>query len=90
MTDEDEIFAGSNPADPESIFKMTLDGDTLSWPSRTDRDYFVQWCTNIVEGHWLEIGSSIPGEENETSVIINTNLPNAFFRMHVEELPDEG
>lgn len=76
--DGDELFVGTDLLDPSSFFGVTLSGDTLSWPYKTDRQYEVEGRTNLVDGGWFWIGT------NTSSNYVDTvKYDQIFYRVKV-------
>ena len=89
MSDGDETFAGTDPGDPNSVFKTSLSGIsggslTLSWPSANNRSYTLECCTNLCEGVWLEIGTYAATVPTNT-VDLTADVPTCFFRVTVTQ-----
>jgi hypothetical protein len=60
MSDSDEIFAGTDPANSSSVFSVDYNGADLTWPSVHGRNYVIQYCTNLMDGIWQNTVSNYP------------------------------
>ncbi len=54
----DEFLAATHPADPDSVFNMSMDGNTVSWSSEYGRTYTLQQSTNLVTGQWTGVATN--------------------------------
>ncbi len=84
MTYEDEIFVGSDPDDPNSVFKVSVafdgSGDMqLSWPVfKSGWFYDLYGCTNLVSGDWIYLGGTT------ASNLLNSTTNDAmYYRIEV-------
>lgn len=84
MSDGDESVAGTDPFDSASLFSLTLEGSTLSWPSVPNRFYSLEKCTNLIGGNWAlvdQYSTTFP----KNSVALSITDSTAFYRVIVEK-----
>ena len=60
MSDQAEVIAGTNPADPASFLKLqgrivSGTGMTLSWSSVTGRTYSIQFKPTLISASWQNL-----------------------------------
>jgi hypothetical protein len=84
MSDSDEIFAGTDPADSDSVFSVAFDGSSISWPSMHGREYIIQYSTDLVGGIWLDTGTNYPANPPQNTESIATDESAQFYRVKVE------
>jgi glucose/arabinose dehydrogenase len=75
LTAYDDFWAGLNPTNPGSIFKiekasMNSSGTQVSWDSVLGKNYTVQWSSDLVT--WNNLGSPIPGNGSVASTTDTT------------------
>jgi hypothetical protein len=62
VSDVDEFRAGTNPADPVSLFALRYlleaNAGALTWPGTTDRQYRVEYRSNLDDATW----NILPGQ----------------------------
>lgn len=86
MTDRDEFWAGSNPTDPDSVFRVRLEplsvtNGLLSWSSAEGRVYDI-WRSVSVTGSYTKITSvPVPAQGSETSTNVAMGASAAFFHV---------
>jgi hypothetical protein len=80
MTDSDEIFVGTDPADAGSVLEMQLNGQTLSWPHRYDRTYVVEGSSNLLHESWFTVGNT-----TSSNYLDSTEYGAIFYRLRVEK-----
>jgi len=84
MTDADELFIGSNPNDPDSVFKVDIASDgsgdmQLSWPIfNSGLRYELYGSTNLVSGGWIYLGST-----TSSNLLNSTTNAAMFYRVNV-------
>ena len=78
MTDSDEILAGTDPTDSESVFEVSYDGSILGWVAKNDRSYTIKGCTNLVAGNWFFVAST-----NAGSYVVGAGADHIFYRLNV-------
>jgi hypothetical protein len=88
-----EWFAGTDPSDAASVFKLlapacSLSGITVQWQSVTNRTYSVQRSTNLLlRNSFTSIQTKIPGQPGTTGYT-DTNAVGAgpfFYRVAVQQ-----
>lgn len=50
-----EFRAATNPSDPDSVFRVSMDRNAVSWNSEYGRTYTLQQSTSLVSGAWTDI-----------------------------------
>ena len=88
MIDADEVIAGSEPDNSNSVWQCSLvltnGGFRLSWPSVSGRTYTVMRTTNLTND-FIAISPPLPGLP-PGNWFESINMPsNAFYRVKVEE-----
>ncbi len=78
VSDADEIFAGTNPADSNSVFKIAPEGQILGWPRVNGRTYTVEGRTNLVSGEWFDVDST-----TSSNFMYSTTNDAIFYRVNV-------
>lgn len=91
MLDSDELVAGTDPEDPDSVLKIlsaipVSDGTlTLTWTSVAGKIYSVASQTAGIDEPWIESTDEIPAEETVTSWSIPVSEGTRFFRIRVKQ-----
>lgn len=68
MGDGDEEHAGTDPLDPASSFRLSLQAQaysgpfSLSWPGRTSASYRLESTTNLASRQWSVFADDISGQ----------------------------
>jgi hypothetical protein len=93
MNNWQEWLAGTNPTNAASVLRLQSTvvqpaGVTLTWPSVTNRAYFVQRATNLMPPPVFSLlQTNIPGLPGTTSFTDTTPPPSdpAFYRVGVQQ-----
>ncbi len=78
MTDADEVIAGTNPADPNSVLKASLvkeaGGYRVTWASVPGKEYAVEFAKNPLGAEFLPLpaAQSIPASEGPATSFLDT------------------
>ena len=88
MSNGDELIAGTNPKDAQSVLKLgVLRGNNslrLRFPSVPTRFYQVQWRTSLTTGSWQPLGTEMDGTGGSVEVTHPTNdASQKFYRVIV-------
>ncbi len=75
LTAYDDFWAGLNPTNPASVFKIesasvTNSGTTIKWDSVLGKNYTVQWSSDLVT--WNTLGNPIAGNGSLASMTDST------------------
>ncbi|HTR42687.1 MAG TPA: chitobiase/beta-hexosaminidase C-terminal domain-containing protein [Pseudomonadales bacterium] len=75
MTAYQDFWAGLNPTNTASVFKiekalLTNSGTTISWDSVLGKNYTVQWSSDLVT--WNTLGNPVSGNGSLASIIDST------------------
>ena len=97
MSDYDEYLAGTDPTDRNSNMSFTggwgggggggSNGPTLftiSWSSATNRDYTIQWSTDLMTNFTVLV-TNIPGTPPRNQYQHETMATNAFYRVILQD-----
>lgn len=84
----EEYIAGTHPKDTQSVLKSTLETDTdsglhtLTWPGESDRLYYVESSTNLVD--FTTLAGPFEAESSLNRYVIPENsTPHTFYRVRV-------
>lgn len=85
MVDADEVLAGSDPDDVDSVWKCVSesngDGLLILWPSISNRWYDVERATDLSKGFTI-VAENLPATPPVNS-LLDAMTTNAFYRIHV-------
>lgn len=82
-----EFLAGTNPADPDSVLKLTSSmmeqGQRLSWPTEPGSIYQVEKASQLGTGNteWKAEGSPVLAVENEAGLTVDADEQMSFYRI---------
>ncbi|MDF7822654.1 DNRLRE domain-containing protein [Pontiellaceae bacterium B12227] len=88
QTDGEEIFAGSDPNDPDSSFVIpvveTLANGSfrIEWPSLEDRAYGLERTSTLLPADWDEIYTAIG--TGSIMEYIDSTTTNAYYRLQIQ------
>src|SRR6266850_1238693 len=90
-----ESIAGTNPFDPNDVFKIIAlsqsNGNvTISWRSQLGKRYQVQSCTNLATSAWLNEGSLLAGNGTNLTAAVPAGTGQIFFRVTVQDVDTDG
>jgi len=85
MSNYDEFWAGTDPNNPSSVFKIvkatTTGGATqITWYSVPGKNYVVQYSTDLIS--WTAIGGTLQGTGSEMDFNDPAPLPNSGSRFY--------
>jgi hypothetical protein len=81
----DEFRAATNPSDPGSVFKLSMDGDTVSWRSEYGRTYTLQQSTNLTKGVWVDVATHQLPTPPVNFGRVDFSAGNGFYRIRIDE-----
>jgi hypothetical protein len=89
MTAYEDFWAGLNPTNPASVFKIesaavNASGTQISWDSVLGKNYTIQWSPNLVS--WNTLASSIAGNGSiisYTNSTVGMRITQRFYRILV-------
>jgi hypothetical protein len=84
MSDRDEIFAGTDPADSNSVLSVAFDGANLSWPSIDGRVYILEYATNLLGGVWMNAASNLAANPPQNMESADLEKEQIFYRVKVD------
>jgi glucose/arabinose dehydrogenase len=76
MTAYQDFWAGLNPTNPASVFKIesasvtNTGGTTIIWDSVSGKNYTVQWSSDLVT--WNTFGNPVPGNGSFATILDST------------------
>jgi len=87
MSNFEEYIAGTNPTNPESVFKISSvelqpDGTTVKFTSISNRTYTVEFTTNL-DDNWTKLLDLSAKTTNRTETIKDSsgNTENKYYRI---------
>jgi hypothetical protein len=86
VTDAGELFLGSDPDDPDSVFEVSIAMDSsgdvqIDWPVfNAGLNYALSACTNLVEGNWFDVDST-----TSSNLMHSATNGAMFYRIDVTE-----
>jgi hypothetical protein len=88
MSNLAEFLAGTDPTNPSSNLRLTVNGSTVQWPSVAGKSYRLLRATNFLTGFNTIVATNI-GATPPTNVISDpAPPPNAgelFYRLELEQ-----
>jgi PA14 domain len=90
-----ESIPGTNPFDPNDVFKITTlsqaaSNVTLTWPSLLGKRYQVQSATNLTQTVWTNEGNLLPGVGGPLTATIPSSVSQKLFRVVVTDVDTDG
>jgi hypothetical protein len=85
-----EYLAGTNPRDPQSVFKIVSISPAGSnvqvlWSARTNKTYQLQSRTALDQsGSWSNLGGSVPGLDGTITQTLNAGAAGQFLRVQAQ------
>ena len=88
MLNWQELFAGTDPHDPASVFRITMVFPTssntlISFSSVTGKLYRVERNDGLTNSGWVTVTNNVPGAAGEVQVIVGEVGPRHFYRVQV-------
>ncbi|VGO22942.1 CBM96 family carbohydrate-binding protein [Pontiella sulfatireligans] len=87
-TDTAEFWAGTNPADSNSVFQLIsfnplpTDQTYLRWSTVTNRSYSVWGTEDLIGNQWTQHGAVSSGTETNLDSTISSTNSTCFFKIH--------
>ncbi|MEM7396893.1 MAG: DUF11 domain-containing protein, partial [Verrucomicrobiota bacterium] len=91
VSDVDEAIADTDPFDVNSFLQLLIEKTAsqtvhnLTFPSSSNRTYFIQGRTNLYSGSWMTAKTNIPGTGGLLTIPQTNTVPLKYFRIGVEE-----
>jgi hypothetical protein len=88
-TDGDEVIAGTDPLDAESVLSLDItsgpaaDVNRLSFETVVGRTYEIYSRSNLLQGAWTPAAINIIGTDALQTILDTNNLPRTYYRLGV-------
>jgi hypothetical protein len=88
-TDGDEVIAGTDPLDAESVLSLDItsgpaaDVIRLSFETVVGRTYEIYSRSNLLQGAWAPAATNIIGTDALQAILDTNNMPRTYYRLGV-------
>ncbi|MCK5849961.1 MAG: hypothetical protein KAH23_03525, partial [Kiritimatiellae bacterium] len=89
MSDVDEILAGTDPLDQDSVFQISelsiQDGSLhLEFQSVNGRMYSVEYKNDLTNSTWLNLSTNISGDGSVLDILDTLDPQKRFYRLRLQ------